>query len=178
MENKSELFYQVLRSRRSVRQYTDKEIPREALDRILETGRLSPSAANGQPWSFIAVTKEHPKWAELHEVFYKDGFRKAPVVIAACAQPSKAWVRKEDSSNYAWVDVAIAVTEMILAATAEGIGTCWVASFDLARARKILNVPDGTEIVTLLTLGYPTEPLDIRKKDRKPMDQILHTGGW
>lgn len=178
MENKSELFYQVLRSRRSVRQYADKEIPREALDRILETGRLSPSAANGQPWSFIVISKGHPKWTELHEAFYKDGFRKAPVVIAACAQPAKAWVRKEDSSNYAWVDVAIAVTEMILAATAEGIGACWVASFDLAKARKILNVPDGTEIVTLLTLGYPTEPLDIRKKDRKYMDQILHTGEW
>jgi nitroreductase len=178
MENPSEAFYKVLRSRRSVRQYTDKEIPREVLDRILDTGRLSPSAANGQPWHFIVIDKVHPKRAELDEVFYKDGFKKAPVVIAACAQPGKAWVRKEDSSNYAWVDVTIAVTEMILAATAEGIGTCWVASFDLHKTKKVLRLPEGIELVTLLTLGYPSEPLDIRKKDRKPMDQILHIGEW
>lgn len=178
MDTKTENFYHVLRSRRSVRQYTDRDIAPEVLGRILEAGRMAASAANCQPWHFIAIDRQSPKRGEINAVFYKDGFRKAPVVLAACAEPAKAWVRKNDGANYAWVDVTIAVTEMILAATAEGVGSCWVASFDLDKAIEILHIPDGMELVTLLTLGYPEEPLDERKKDRKAGDQIFHSGEW
>lgn len=178
MDNKTGNFYNVLRSRRSVRQYTDRDMAPEVLDRILETGRLAASAANCQPWHFIVIGPKSPQREALNTVFYKDGFKQAPVVIAACAEPSKAWLRKNDGVNFAWVDVTIAVTEMILAATAEGVGSCWVASFDLEKAGKILHIPQGMELVTLITLGYPEEPLDIRKKDRKPKDQIFHAGEW
>ncbi len=178
MKDPKGLFYQILRSRRSVREYQDMPIAKDILERILETGRLAASAANCQPWDFIVMDQNHPKREELNQVFYKDGFLKAPVVIAACAESEKAWVRSADGANYAWVDVTIAVTEMILAATAEGIGTCWVASFDLEKARRILNIPKNIELVTLLTLGYPLEPLDIQEKNRKPMSEILHTGEW
>lgn len=178
MEKNRDSFYEVMRARRSVRQYLDQDVEREVLDRILETGRLSPSAANCQPWHFIVIDNRHPKRKALNEVFYKDGFKKAPVVIAACAEPSRAWVRGADEKNYAWVDVTIAITEMILAATAEGVGTCWVASFDLKKALEILKIPKEMELVTLLTLGYPKEPLESCEKDRKRRDEILHMGEW
>jgi nitroreductase len=162
-------FYQILKSRYSVRRYQNTPIPAESLDRILETGREAASAANRQPWYFIVCSGDDK--ARLNKVFYRDGFRYAPVVIAAVANMKEAWRRKSDEMNFAYVDVSIAVTEMILAATAEGLGTCWIAAFDYEEAKKILEVPDDMDIVTLFTIGYPhpedKQPVRVRKSAKE-----------
>ena len=177
MDAKVRGFYDLVGCRRSVRQYVDKGVEEEKLDRILEVGKCAPSAANCQPWHFIVLKKAGREEFD-RKVLTKEGFRGAPVIIVVCAEPGKAWERHYDGANYARVDVAITVTEMVTAATAEGLGTCWVAAFDPNVVRKMLGIPDKLEIVTLLTIGYPATPLKQVEKDRKPLADIVHYDKW
>lgn len=167
-------FFTVSGKRFSVRRYIEKPVPRESLDKIIEIGREAASAANRQPWYFVICEGENKK--KLDKVFYRDGFRTAPVAIAAVADMNEAWTRKNDGRNFAYVDVSIAVTEMILAATAEGLGTCWVASFDYSEAVKILEIPEGKEIVTLITIGYQSPDEKQPDRSRKQKENVVFYG--
>ena len=176
MDEDLKRFYEFLGRRRSVREFLDSGIEEEKLARLLNILRRAQSAANRQPWHFIVVRGKERE--ALNRVFTKEGFRNAPVCIVACAAPDKAWVRKADKKNYAWVDVTIAITEMITAATAEGIGTCWVAAIDPLEVKKILNIPEDMEVVSIIAMGYPKEGLVWKEKDRKPLEEIIHRGRW
>ncbi len=170
-------YYDLVCRRKSVRQFADKDIEEEKLSRLLEVLRCSQSAANCQPWQFIILKKAERRNFDK-KVLRKESFHSAPLIIAACTEPDKAWVRRDDGANYAWVDVSIAVTEMITAATAEGLGTCWIASFELAWARKLLGVPKNIDIVALIALGYPPAPLEKEVKNRKPLEAVVHYNKW
>lgn len=176
MDERLKIFYEMYDRRRSVREFLDKPVGLDKLSRLLMTVNRAQSAANRQPWHFIVVEKKDRQ--ELNATLTKEGFKNAPVIIAACADPAQAWVRKADGVNYAWVDVAIAVTEMIGAATAEGIGTCWIASLDPARVKHILNIPERIDVVGMIALGYPVEELKKEEKARKPVGEIIHYGKW
>ena len=176
MDEKIRTFYELYDRRKSVREFLDKPVEKEKLERLLTTLNRAQSAANRQPWHFIVV--ERKDRAELNDVFTKDAFKAAPLVIVACADPAQAWVRKTDRVNYAWVDVTIALTEMIGAATAEGIGTCWIASLEAERVKRILNIPASMEIVGIIALGYPASDLKREEKARKPLKEIIHHGKW
>jgi len=175
-KEKLKVFYELYERRKSIREFTDRKIEPDRLARLLMTLNRAQSAANRQPWHFI-VTEKGGREA-VDELLYKDGFRKASVIIAACAEPSAAWVRKADGANYAWVDVTIAVTEMIGAATAEGIGACWIAAIDPAKVKVALGVPDHIEIVALVALGYPAVELVREEKPRKSLGEIIRYGKW
>ncbi len=176
MEEKLKIFYELYDRRRSVREFEDRPVEPDKLSRLLTILNTAQSAANRQPWHFIVIEKKDR--AGLNDVLTRDGFKGAPVIIAACADPVEAWVRKADKVNYAWVDVAIAVTEMIGAATAEGLGTCWIASFDPSRVKRILNIPDRIDVVGLVAIGYPKDGLAKVKKDRKQLAEVIHYGKW
>ena len=176
MDEKLKNFYELFERRKSVREFQDRAIDQDVLERLLATLRRAQSAANRQSWRFIVIEKKDR--AELNEALTKEGFRNAPVIIAACAVPKEAWIRKPDKVNYAWVDVTIAVTEMICAATAEGLGTCWIASLEPDRVKAILRIPDGTDIVALIAMGWPKEELKKEEKDRKPLEEIIRYGKW
>jgi len=176
VDEKLKNFYELFERRKSVREFQDRVIEPDVLERLLMTLRRAQSAANRQPWRFIVIEKKDR--AELNEALTKEGFRGAPVIIAACAEPKEAWIRKPDKVNYAWVDVTIAVTEMICAATAEGLGTCWIASLEPARVKEILRIPDGIEIVALIAIGWPKEELKKEEKARKPLEEIIRYGKW
>ena len=176
MDEKLKTFYDLYEKRKSIREFLDKEIEKDKLERLLETLRRAQSAANRQPWHFIIIEKEDRK--KLQEVFTKQGFKSAPLIIAACAEPQKAWVRKADGINYSWVDVTIATTEMIGAATAEGLGTCWIAAIDPAKVKEILCIPTHIEVVAIIAVGYPLNPLIKEEKNRKQLEEIIHYGKW
>lgn len=159
-----------------MREFLDSGIEEEKLARLLNILRRAQSAANRQPWHFIVVMGKERE--ALNRVFTKEGFRNAPVCVVACAAPDKAWVRKADKKNYAWVDVTIAITEMITAATAEGIGTCWVAAIDPEEVKRILGIPGDIEVVAVIAMGYPKEKLAYQEKNRKPLSEIIHHGRW
>lgn len=176
MDERLKTFYEMYDRRKSVREFADRPVEKEKLGRLLTTLNRAQSAANRQPWHFIVA--ENKGREALNEAVTKDCFRKAPLIIAACADPSQAWVRKTDNVNYAWVDVSIAITEMIGAATAEGLGACWIASLDPAQVRKALSIPENMDVVALIAIGYPTAELVREEKSRKPLGDIIHYGKW
>jgi nitroreductase len=176
LDEKTTLFYDMISRRRSVRDYLEKPVEKEKLDRILEAGRKAQSAANQQPWHFIVLKKEERE--DFDALLHAEGLRKAPVIILACADPTQGWVRRYDSKNYAEVDTAIAVTQMVNAATAEDLGTCWIASFDPERAKDLLGIPKHLELIAAVTIGYPTVPLQHEDKARKMPGEIVHYGKW
>ncbi len=176
MDERLKTFYELFERRKSIREFADRPVGLDMLARLFMALNRAQSAANRQPWHFIAVEKKDRQG--LNSVFTKEGFKDAPVVIVACADPAQAWVRKADKINYAWVDVTIAITEMISVATAEGLGSCWIAAIDADRVKEILNIPGHIEVVGIIALGYPKEELKKEPKTRKPLTEIMHYGRW
>jgi nitroreductase len=148
--------YDALRARRSVRTYEDRPVPREALSRLLEAARQAPSANNLMPWRFIVVTDPGIKAAIAASGTYGKFLAQAPVAIAAIGDEAA-------SSKWYAVDTAIALEHIALAAVVEGLGSCWIGSFDEAKVKKLLDVPADQRVVALLALGYPKERIDLAK---------------
>lgn len=167
-------FLNLVHKRASIRGYEPTPVPDADLEKILEAGRLAPSAANYQPWHFIVVKSEEQR-RKLHDAYGRDWFWKAPVILVVCVEPSKAWTRL-DGKNYAWVDGTIAMDHMTLCAADLGLGTCWVGAFDPAKVRAILGLPEGVEPVAMTPLGKAAaEP---QPKKRKALDEIVHYEKW
>jgi len=167
-------FYEVLRTRRSVRKYKTTPVDPAALDRLLDAARTAPSAANRQPWHFIVVADASARQA-LGKTYPRDWFGSAPVLIVVCAEPAAAWVRR-DGKNYADVDISIAFEHLVLAAAAEGLGTCWIGAFDPAGVRRVLGLPDGIEPVAMTPVGYPDDAP--RPTSRKSMAEVVRRDRW
>jgi len=167
--------FEAIRARRSIQEYSSRPVEKENLDRVLEAGRPAPSAANRQPWHFIVVTD--PSVREALRVSYEhDWFVNAPFIIAACADPDSAWVRR-DGEEYWKVDVAMALQNMVLCAAEEGLGTCWIAAFNEEAARRVLKIPEKTRVVALTPLGYPEE-MEGEVSDRKKLSETAHYEHW
>jgi len=168
--------YQTLiRSRFSVRAYENRSVPDQSMQKVLQAFCLAPTAANRQPLGLVVVeTASHQE--ALQKVYRPAWFwKQPPLVLCACTTPEQAWTRG-DGKCYADVDVAIAMDHLILAATDEGLGTCWIGAFDIVAAREALGLPDDVEPVAWTPLGYPADAS--RPKLRKPLEQLVHYGQW
>ena len=167
-------FQELIRVRRSIRGYRPDPVPEEILQRILDAGRLAPTAANRQPFQIIVVT--HPETRrQLKEVYDRDWFYSAPLILIGCVEPAAAWQRA-DGFNAAEVDIAIVMDHMILAATNEGLGSCWICHFNEGKLKEILGIPDGVRVIAMTPLGYPAaEP---RPFQRKPLEQLVRHERW
>lgn len=157
-------------ARCSVRAYDSTSVPKTALDKVLQSGRLAPSAMNCQPWHFIVVTDSEKRKA-MSKARYAGFLKESPVVIVGCGD-------REKSPDWYVVDVAIALQNMVITATSEGLGTCWIGSFEEKMIRDMLKIPDRWVIVALLALGYPRKKMDLsalvtRSKSRKEMTIIV-----
>ena len=167
-------FYDVLKTRRSIRKYKSAPVEQAKIDRILEAVRLAPSAKNIQPWHILVIKDESVRRA-MHEAYSRDWFSTAPVLICACGEPAKAWVRR-DGKSYLDVDVAIAFEHLILAAAAEGLGTCWIGAFDPAAVKRVLGLPPGVEPIAMTPLGYPDE--EPRTLSRRSIADFVRQEKW
>jgi len=163
--------FEAIEKRRSIRNYESTPVPKEKLEKILEAARLAPSASNLQPWHFIVVTDAEKREALSGGMFAKF-LKQSPVVIAACGD-------EETAPKWYAIDVAIAVENMVLAATGEGLGTCWIGSFDENQVRDILKIPKNLRVIVLLAVGYPSDkesptPKVLRVvRKRKPLEEIV-----
>ena len=144
-------FQELIRRRYSVREYRPEPVSEEALALILEAGRLAPTAANRQPFR-IVVLHGAGRQEALGRVYARAWFQQAPVVLCVCGVPGEAWVRK-DGRSHMDVDAAIVMDHVILAATDEGLGTCWIANFDVDAARAVFELRPGEVPLLLTTLG-------------------------
>jgi nitroreductase len=154
----------VILTRRSIRRYEDKEIPKDVLDQIVEAGRQSPSAVNKQPYRFVVVTRSEIK-KEMKAIFSRF-LEKAPVVIVGCAN-----TKSRLTGKWAVVDTTIALQNMVVAAWSLGIGSCWIGSFNEQKTKQTLKIPENWKVVALIALGYPAETPKPRKK--KPTDELF-----
>ena len=161
--------------RRSIRKYKPDPVEKGKLERILEAGRLSPSAVNKQPWHFIVVRDPSVR-ESLRASYGQSWFVNAPLIIVVCADPSSAWVRR-DGEEFWKVDAAIALQDMILCATEEGLGTCWIGAFSEEPARRVLKIPEKIRIAAMTPLGYADESKE-PVSDRKPLKKITHYEYW
>jgi nitroreductase len=148
--------FEAVQRRRSVRAYYSTPIPDEKLKKILEAARLAPSAGNIQPWHFIVVT-DAEKRRKLAQGRFAKFLSEAPIVIVGCGNQNA-------SPNWYIVDVAIATQNMVLTATSEGLGTCWIGSFNEDQIKEMLKIPENFMVIALLAVGYPRKKLDILGK--------------
>jgi nitroreductase len=167
-------FAELARRRYSVRAYKGDPVPEAVLARVLEAARLAPTAANRQPFRLFVIRTEGRK-AELGRLYQRPWFVEAPLVIGVCSLPAEAWTRR-DGKSYADVDAAIVMDHLILAASAEGLGTCWVGHFDPAAARELLALPAGVEPIAFTPLGYPADQPP--EKKRKPLAELVFRERW
>ncbi len=161
-------FHQLIRLRRSIRGYKPDPVPAESLGRILEAARIAPTAANLQPFQLIVVTDASTR-LRLRDVYDRDWFWTAPMIIVGCVKPAAAWQRP-DGFNAAEVDLSIVMDHLILAATEEGLGTCWICHFDEGKAKEILGIPSDVRVIALTPLGFPAaEPRPFQRKDLRDL---------
>jgi len=155
--------------RSSVRAYKATDVEEDKLKKVLEAGRLSPSASNRQDWKFIVVRNKETKKKLAKAAFGQSFIGEAPVVIVACGTESKAMLACGQPMHT--VDVSIACAYMILQAYELGLGTCWIGAFEEDEAKKILNIPEHVRVVAMTPLGYPNQSPS--PKSRKSLDQIV-----
>jgi len=149
--------FEAIQKRKSVRAYAPTPVPKEKLERVLEAARLAPSARNAQPWYFIVVTDEEKKKRIANSGRFAKFLVDSPIVIVGCGD-SRA------SPKWHMIDVAIAMQNMVLAATEEGLGTCWIGSFDEGLVKELLKIPEQFKVVALLAIGYPRRKIDLMRK--------------
>ena len=161
--------------RYSVRAYRPDPVEDEKLQAVLEAARLAPTAANRQPFQLI-VMHTAGRAQEIGKIYRRAWFVQAPLVIGVCAISSLAWVRESDRFNARLIDAAIVADHLILAATNLGLGTCWIAAFNVEAARAVLQLPDEAEPVIFTPLGYPADQPG--PKIRKPLNELVRYEHW
>ncbi len=155
--------------RYSCRAYRSDEVEREKLEYIMECVRLSPSAVNKQPWLFRIVSCDEEK-AKLRQCYNREWFGTAPMYIVASILHDEEWVRA-DGKRHGDIDIAIAVEHLCLAATEQGLGTCWVCNFDAALCKQLFGMGDNEEPAVLIPLGYAAD--EPKEKRRKALGEIV-----
>jgi nitroreductase len=160
--------------RRSVRSFTDEPVEKDQLERILEAGRLAPSAKNRQEWRFVVIQKKDVRERIKEAAFGQDFVGRAPVVIAVCT--TNVDYRMPNGQLSYPVDLAFAASQMLLQAVHEGLGTCCVTTFDEQEVRELLTVPFSMRVLMLLLMGHtdsiPEQPA------RKPLKQLVARDHW
>lgn len=161
-------YFEVIEKRFSCRSFKDKKIKKEEIQKIVEAGRLAPTACNYQPEKIYVI--EDPILLEK----LKEGTRytfNAKTVFIVAHDKRISWHRGNDGVDHGKVDSTIVATQMVLAATALGIGSCYVCSMKEAVLRDILDISDDFEIDIILPMGYP---LEMKKHNsRKNVEDIV-----
>ncbi len=168
-------YSELVAMRYSVRSYRPDPVEDGKLQAVLEAARLAPTAANRQPIQLV-VMHTAGREEEIRKIYHKPWFVQAPLVIAVCAISSQAWVRESDRFNARLIDAAIVADHLILAAANLGLGTCWVAAFNVEAARTVLSLPADVEPAIFTPLGYPADQPGPRI--RKPLTDLVRYEHW
>jgi len=168
--------WDAIRARRNVRDFEDRPIAEEDLDRVLEAGRRAPSSRNWQPWDFVVVTDRH-QLVELAKVWEHGQHVARSAATVALVLPVGLEKREHEIALY---DLGQATMAMQIAAADLGIGSGHSAVADQDQARRVLRLPENRYLAYLMDLGYPADrPLrPIRRPNRRPFDEVVHRGRW
>lgn len=159
--------FESIRTRRTTRTFSPKSIPEAAIRKIVEAGRLAPSARNLQPWHFVVI-QEKDMLKLLAPLCTTGRFiEHTSCAVVVVTDPTNSWHE---------IDGARAVQNMELAGWNEGVGTCWIGSMNRERIKDLLGIPQHLHLLTILPFGYPTEPNAPRRKNKKRPEEVVHWG--
>jgi nitroreductase len=162
-----EVFEAILK-RRSIRNFEKKEIPKEKIEKLKEALIWAPSAGNLQARKFYFVFNEEIKKKLAKAALNQNFIAKSPLVIVGCCDLEKiSWYGERGRTLYTICDVSAAVENLMLVATSEGLGTCWVGAFDEKEISKILNLPKNERPIVIIPVGSPKESLSPPERDSK-----------
>lgn len=156
--------------RQATRGYTSKPIEQEKMDYVLECARLAPSACNRQPWKLYLIESDEQK-AKIHLCYDREWAKTAPAYILCTILHDEEWVRPCDGKRHGMIDIAIIAEHICLAAAEQGLGTCWICNFDVAKANELFTFGESEEPAVIIPIGYSEEP--IREKTRKDAEDII-----
>ena len=175
---------ELIKRRQSDRSYSDKAVEKDKLERIIEAGRMAPSASNAQPWKFVIV--DDPELlsqiavAASAKLLGMNSFvGQAPlqiVVVREKANLSSRIGAAVKDKDYSLIDIGIASENICLQAAAEELGSCMIGWFDEKMVRKILHIPASKRVELIITIGYPAK--EHREKKRKPPKEIASTNKY
>ena len=199
-------FYEAINGRRSIRKYQTTKVEDEKLMKLAKAAITAPNGGNAQPWDFIFVTDPELKnqlckiLEEVHGEYFgkarKDNlegerFEKtvssygrmadAPAFVLVCMNIRNQQLNKpyeEWTTKWAQHSIAAALENLILAAVAEGLGTCWLGtpSWKSERMKELLNIPENVDILALSPIGYPDE--SPRARPRMAVEEVTHFNKW
>lgn len=165
---------EVIRGRRSVRSFLDREIPSKDLKVILEAGIWAPSGGNIQPWEFILV--DDPVLVKKIKLVSPGLYGLPRVLIILCVNKKRCEKGGRLSESTAVMDVSMAAQNMMLMAYHLGIGSCPIVSFNKLALKQLLDIPEHVEPLLIISLGYPTEwP---QPPSRRPLEEVVHVNGY
>jgi nitroreductase len=174
-------FNQLISRRQSVRKYTSQAVEHEKLMQCLDAARLAPSASNAQPWSFIVLneTEQREKVARATKGplgSFNKFVAQAPVLVVMLIEKPKLLTEmggRLKKKEYPLIDIGIATEHFCLQAAELGLGTCILGWFDEKIIQSILHIPKEKSIGLIIALGYAPEGYPLRKKVRKPLEQVV-----
>ncbi len=165
-------FFEFAKSRYSVRNFQQKKVPSEIIEKILAYGHIAPTGCNIQPQRILVLDSDE------NIMKLKNCTRShfdAPLAMLICYHKEEGWTRRYDGAKSAPVDCAIVTTHLMLGAWELGIGSCWVMSFDPVAMRESYQIPDELEPVALLVMGYPAKDSvpNPRHEEVRPMEEVV-----
>lgn len=165
-------FFELVKTRYSVRNYTAQKVEDDKLAQILEAGRVAPTAANRQPQRLVVVKSEEglQKLAKAAKIF------NPPLAIIVCADHNGVWMRSYDRKSTVDIDASIVTDHMMLQATELGLGTLWICAFDPKVVCKEFNLPEDVEPINILVIGYAcgeAKSPDRHATERKPLEETV-----
>lgn len=176
----------LISKRQSDRAYTDKAVDRKIIDRCLEAARLSPSASNSQPWTFVVIDDPVLKNQVADKTVgplksFNKFVSQAPVIVAIVMEKPKLITEaggRIKKKEYPLIDIGIAAEHFCLLAAEEGLGTCMLGWFNEKSVKKLINVPNNKNIPLLITLGYTPDGYRTRKKIRKEFNNAVRYNSY
>jgi nitroreductase len=176
----------LITERYSPHAFADEAVPEPVVDRLLEAARWAPSSFNEQPWRFVVGSRSRsPRTRDRILATVAEGnqawARRAPVLAITLAKRTFAF--NGEDNPHAWHDVGLAMGQLTLQATHEGVGVHQMAGFDAQAAREAFDVSDEVEPVAAVAIGYPASPETLPDelaeraqgpRERRPLDGIVH----
>jgi nitroreductase len=156
-----------IKTRRSIREFTDKTISKQTIEQILEAGRWAPSGMNNQPWRFIVVSDKKTKEHLAKQTHYKNIIKSAPCSIAVFYDIDSGYDRTKDV-----LAIGACVQNMLLAVRSLDLGACWLGEIlkNKNKVARLLEAPASYELMAVIALG---EPKENPQGDRKEMDELV-----
>lgn len=174
-------FLELVKIRQSDRNFSDKAVSRELMEKCVEASRLAPSACNSQPWRFIIVDEPELRLKVARETYntiapFNKFVMQAPVIAVIVIEKPKALAQiggRIKDKDYYLFDIGITAEHFCLQAAEAGLGTCMIGWFNEKQIKKLLNIPAKRSVGLVIAVGYP-EKTEKREKKRKPVSEILN----